>query len=82
MGSNVGVRQVKKWAQVREKLEVSFDKLEKPSLNRGGGLRHQLLATYNAVLWALPQKVSAVHTHHKMNGRSSPMINQIRTNDH
>ncbi|XP_044151431.1 uncharacterized protein LOC122939429 [Bufo gargarizans] len=30
--------------------EASYVKMEKPSLNRGGGVRHLLSATYNAVL--------------------------------
>ena len=30
--------------------------LELPSLNRGGGLRHQFSATYSAVLGALPRR--------------------------
>ena len=30
--------------------EAIYVKMEKPSLNRGGGVRHLLSATYNAVL--------------------------------
>ena len=36
--------------------EAIYTKLEKPSLNRGGGLRHNLSATYNAVLSSLPRR--------------------------
>ena len=36
--------------------EAIFTRLEKPSLNRGGGLRHNLSATYNVVLNSLPRK--------------------------
>ena len=38
--------------------ESIYLKLEQPSLNRGGGLRHQLSATYNAVLKSLPRKLN------------------------
>ena len=38
---------------VKEAIHV---KLERPSLNRGGGLRHHLSPTYNAVLRALPRR--------------------------
>lgn len=36
--------------------ESIFVKLEKPSLNRGGGLRYQSPAAYNAVLGSLSRK--------------------------
>ncbi|XP_012811622.2 uncharacterized protein LOC105946468, partial [Xenopus tropicalis] len=38
---------------VKEAIHV---KVEKPSLNRGGGLRHHLSATYNAVLTSVPRQ--------------------------
>ena len=40
---------------VKEAIHV---KLERPSLNRGGGLRHHLSPTYNAVFRALPRRHS------------------------
>ena len=39
-----------------------YVRLEKPSLNKGGGLRHHLSETYNAVLGALPRRFDP-HTH-------------------
>ena len=36
--------------------EAIYVKVEKPSLNRGGGLRHHLSPTYNAVLSSLPRR--------------------------
>ncbi|XP_060756448.1 uncharacterized protein LOC132867510 [Neoarius graeffei] len=39
--------------------EAIFVNLERPSLNRGGGLRHNLSATYNAVLGTLPRQLNA-----------------------
>ena len=42
--------------------EAIYVHLEKPSLNRGGGLRHHLSATYNAVLGALPRRINP-HSH-------------------
>ncbi|TWW56851.1 hypothetical protein D4764_14G0010510 [Takifugu flavidus] len=44
---------------VKEAIHV---KLEKPSLNRGGGLRHFLSPTYNAVLHSFQQQNK--HSHH------------------
>ena len=37
--------------------EAVFVNLEKPSLNRGGGLRHNLSATHNAVLRSLTRQL-------------------------
>ena len=37
-----------RWSE-RGVKEAIYVKLEKPSLNRGGGLRHLLSTTYNAV---------------------------------
>ena len=42
--------------------EAMYVHPEKPSLNRGGGLRHHLSATYNAVLGALPRQINSIHT--------------------
>ena len=42
--------------------EAIYVHLEKSSLNRGGGLRHHLSVTYNAVLGALPRRINP-HTH-------------------
>ena len=39
-----------------------YVRLEKPSLNKGGGLRHHLSTTYNALLGALPRRFNP-HTH-------------------
>ena len=38
--------------------EAIYVKVEKPSLNRGGGLRHQLSPIYNAVLSSLPRRLN------------------------
>ena len=38
--------------------EAIYTRVEKPSLNRGGGLRHHLSPTYNAVLSSLPRKLN------------------------
>ena len=38
-----------KWFE-RGVKEAIYVKIKKPSLNRGGGLRHNLSTTYNAVL--------------------------------
>ncbi|XP_049914604.1 uncharacterized protein LOC126398968 [Epinephelus moara] len=40
--------------------EAIYVKLEKPSLNRGGGLRHHLSPTYNAVLSSLPRRCNSL----------------------
>ncbi|TWW71630.1 hypothetical protein D4764_16G0001270 [Takifugu flavidus] len=45
-------------------------KLEKPSLNRGGGLRHFLSPTYNAVLHSFQQQTK--HSHHSRRPGDSP----------
>ena len=37
--------------------EAIYVKVEKPSLNRGGGLRHHLSPIYNAALSAIPRKI-------------------------
>ena len=42
--------------------EAIYVKLEQPSLNRRGGLTHQLSDTYNAVLKSLPRKLT--HSSH------------------
>ncbi|XP_054861960.1 uncharacterized protein LOC129347772 [Amphiprion ocellaris] len=52
---------------VKEAIHV---KLERPSLNRGGGLRHHLSPTYNAVLRALPRRCS--HLSHLQSGDPQP----------
>ena len=36
--------------------EAIYVKVEKPSLNRGGGLRHHLSPIYNAALSTIPRK--------------------------
>ncbi len=38
--------------------EAIYTRVEKPLLNRGGGLRHHLSPTYNAVLSSLPRKLN------------------------
>ena len=38
--------------------EAIYVKVEKPSLNRGGGLRHQLSPIYNAVLSSVPRRLN------------------------
>ncbi|TWW64971.1 hypothetical protein D4764_22G0006180 [Takifugu flavidus] len=52
---------------VKEAIHV---KLEKPSLNRGGGLRHFLSPTYNAVLHSFQQQNK--HSHHSRRPSDSP----------
>ncbi|KAL3972435.1 transcription elongation factor S-II [Sarotherodon galilaeus] len=42
--------------------EAIYVHCERPSLNRGGGLRHQLSAIYNPVLSSLPRRLNA-HSH-------------------
>ena len=42
--------------------EAIYVKVEQPSLNRGGGRRHQQSATYNAILKFLPRKLN--HSSH------------------
>ncbi|CAI5693976.1 unnamed protein product [Oreochromis niloticus] len=42
--------------------EAIYVHCERPSLNRGGGLRHQLSAIYNPVLSSLPRRLYA-HSH-------------------
>ena len=54
--------------------EAIYVHLEKPSLNRGGGLRHHLSATYNAVLGALPRRINP-HTHLVLCGPKVPHKN-------
>lgn len=44
---------------VKEAIQV---KLERPSLNRGEGLRHHLSPTYNAVLRSLRGSAAVIHT--------------------
>ena len=51
---------------VKEAIHV---KLERPSLNRGGGLRHHLSPTYNAVFRALSKRCS--HLSHLQSGDPS-----------
>ncbi|KAE8588439.1 hypothetical protein XENTR_v10022544 [Xenopus tropicalis] len=36
--------------------EAIYASLQKPSLNRGGGLRHRLSPTYNGALTSLPRQ--------------------------
>ena len=60
--SNVHVLDVKDRWYERGINEVIYAHLEKPSLNRGGGLRHHLSTTYNAVFGALPRRLKP-HTH-------------------
>lgn len=38
--------------------EAIYVKVEKPSLNRGGGLRHHLSPIYNVALSSLPRRVN------------------------
>ncbi|XP_061603008.1 uncharacterized protein LOC133464838 [Cololabis saira] len=38
--------------------EAIYVKVERPSLNRGGGLRHHLSSSYNAVLKTLPRRLT------------------------
>ncbi|TWW69287.1 hypothetical protein D4764_18G0000930 [Takifugu flavidus] len=52
---------------VKEAIHV---KLEKPSLNRVGGLRHVLSPTYNAVLHSFQQQNK--HSHHSRRPSDSP----------
>ena len=57
--------------------EAIFVNLEKPSLNRGGGLRHNLSSTYNAVLRSLPRHFDTHQkptTSHMMAGTSTTPI--------
>ena len=42
--------------------EAIYIKLERPSLNRGGGLQHHLSPFYNAVLSSLPKQLNN-HSH-------------------
>ena len=53
---------------VKESIHV---KLEPPSLNRGGGLRHYLSPSYNAVLSSLPRQLNN-HWHLGLPGLSNP----------
>ena len=48
--------------------EAIYVKVEKPSLNRGGGLRHHLSPIYNAVLSSLPRRFNNLAS--KNNGLS------------
>ena len=41
---------------------IIYVKLEQPSLDRGGGLRYQLSATFDTVLNPSPGNLSTVHT--------------------
>ncbi|TWW64163.1 hypothetical protein D4764_03G0011710 [Takifugu flavidus] len=58
-----------RWVErgVKEAIHV---KLEKPSLNRGGGLRHFLSPTSNAVLHCFQQQTK--HSHHSRRPGDSP----------
>ena len=48
---------------LKEELKSpSVSTLRSPSLNRDGGQRHHLAATYNAVLGALPSSLTFIHT--------------------
>lgn len=60
-----------------------FVKLETPSPNKGGGVRHQLPACYNAVLGTLPESCRIVRTQqHMMTGTvHTSLIMQMITND-
>lgn len=42
--------------------EAIYVKLESPSINRGGGLRGNLSATFHTVLTSLPKSFTPVHT--------------------
>ena len=42
--------------------ESIYVKLERPSLNRGGGLLHYLSTTYNTVLSLSPDSSKTIHT--------------------
>ena len=59
--------------------EGNYVQLEKHSLNRSGGLRRHLSATYNAVLEALPRHVNP-HTHWLLTPRNveDPPLQQCR----
>ncbi len=55
--------------------EAIYVKLEKPSLNRGGGLRHNLSTTYNTVLSSLPRKLKAIsHSSHDTRRGNDPSL--------
>ncbi len=49
-------------APVPKQINVVYAKVERPSLNRGGSLRHHLSVTYNAVLSSLPVQLNT-HSH-------------------
>lgn len=47
--------------------EAIYVKVEKPSLNRGGGLRHHLSQIYNAVLSSLPRRLNNLASNNRNN---------------
>ncbi|OCU02231.1 hypothetical protein XELAEV_18007992mg [Xenopus laevis] len=54
----------------RDVKEAIHVKVEKPSLNRGGGLRHHLSATYNAVLTSVPWRIQNTSHIHSCNSHN------------
>lgn len=71
------------WPEGRGVEGAIFVKLETPSPNKGGGVRHQLQAFYNAVLGTLPESCKIVRTQqHMMTGTvHTSLIMQMITND-
>lgn len=59
--------------------EITFVNLEQLSLNRGGGLRHNLSATYNTVLRSIPRRLN---TRLKSQAPNDPHYHNNRTEKH
>lgn len=55
-----------------------FVRLEQPSLDRGGGLRHNLSSTYNIVVRTLPKQVDT----HSYLGVNMPLLGHVSLTTH